>query len=91
MSKTKDIKVVYYVDIDDDTNKGTLCAIPSDKDMRDKEVVDFIANEIHAAFVSICHVTINDSKELAKGIAYHEYASVCEYEFGVEEIPLLEC
>lgn len=90
MSKTNNIKVVYYVDIDDDT-KGTLCAIPSDKDMRDKEVVDFIANEIHAAFVSICHVTINDSKELAKGIAYHEYASVCEYEFGVEEIPLLEC
>ena len=90
MSKTKDIKVVYYVDIDDDT-KGTLCAIPSDKDMRDKEVVDFIANEIHTAFVSICHVTINDSKELAKGIAYHEYASVCEYEFGIEEIPLLEC
>lgn len=90
MSKFNNIKVVYYIDIDDDT-KGILCAIPSDKDMRDKEVVDFIANEIHAAFVSICHVTINDSKELAEGIAYHEYASVCEYEFGIEEIPLLEC
>ena len=90
MSKTKDIKVVYYVDIDDDT-KGTLCAIPSDKDMRDKEVVDFIANEIHAAFASICHVTINDSEELANAIAHHKYASVCEYEFGIEEIPLLEC
>ena len=90
MSKTKDIKVVYYVDIDDDT-KSILCAIPSDKDMRHQEVVDFIANEIHAAFASICHVTINDSNELAKGIAHHEYASVCEYEFGVEEIPLLEC
>lgn len=90
MSKVKEIKVIYYVDTDDNT-KGALCAVSSDKDMRHQEVVDFIANEIHTAFASICHVTINDSKELAKAIAHHEYASVCEYEFGIEEIPLLEC
>ena len=71
MSKVKDIKVVYYVDTDDDV-KGTLCAVPSDKDMRSKEVIEFICKEIYGAL-------------------YHEIADAFEYEFGIEEIPLLEC
>lgn len=90
MSKTKDIKVVYYVDIDDDT-KGTLCAIPSDKDMRDNAVIDFIAEQIKSVFEPIHSLMGDHAKELAKAIAYHEFADIYEYEFGVEEIPLLEC
>ena len=86
----KDIKVVYYVDVDDDT-KGCLCAIPSDKNMRNNDVVDFIADEIHSVLGLSCHLTMEDCKELAVSIAYNQFANAHEYEFGVEEIPLLEC
>ena len=90
MSKVKDIKVVYYVDTDDDV-KGTLCAVPSDKDMRSKEVIEFICKEIYGALSPILHLGISDCEELAKSIAHHEIADAFEYEFGIEEIPLLEC
>lgn len=87
---SKNIKVIYYVDTDDDT-KGTLCAVPSDKDMRDPKVVDFIANEIKSVFETIHHLMGEHSVEIAKSIAHHEFANMYEYEFGIEEIPLLEC
>jgi len=90
MSKVKDIKVVYYVDTDDDV-KGTLCAVPSDKDMRSKEVIEFICKEIYVALSPILHISISDCEELAKSIVHHEIADAFEYEFGIEEIPLLEC
>jgi len=90
LNKVKEIKVVYYVDTDDDT-KGTLCAIPSDKDMRTKEVIEFICKEIYGVFSPILHLGISDCEELAKSIAHHEIADAFEYEFGIEEIPLLEC
>ncbi len=86
----KDIKVVYYVDTDDDT-KGALCSIPSDKDMRDPKVIAFIASEIKRVFESIHHLMGDHCEELAKAIAHHEFADMYEYEFGIEEIPLLEC
>ena len=90
LSKVKEIKVVYYVDTDDNT-KGTLCAIPSDKDMRTKEAIEFIAEQINIVFEPIHHLMSEHSKELAKAIAHHEFANMYEYEFGIEEIPLLEC
>lgn len=85
----KDIKVVYYVDVDDDT-KGCLCAIPSDKNMRNNDVVDFIADEIHSILGLICHLTMEDCKELAVSIAYNQFANTHEYEFGVEEIIMFD-
>lgn len=87
---SKDIKVVYYVDTDDDT-KGTLCAIPSDKDLRDSKIIDFIASEIKKVFEPIHHLMGEHSLEIAKSIAHHEFGDMYEYEFGIEEIPLLEC
>ena len=85
----KDIKVIYYVDSDDNT-KGTLCAIPSEWDMRTEGIINFIADEILSVFRDICHLKKNDAIELATTIAHHNYAASCEYEFGVEEIPLFE-
>ena len=90
MSKVKEIKVIYYVDTDDDT-KGTLCAIPSDKDLRSKEVIEFIRHEIYGVFSPTLHIGISESEEIAKAIAHHEFANIFEYEFGVEEIPMFEC
>lgn len=90
MSKVKEIKVVYYVDTDDDT-KTTLCAVPSDKDIRSKEVIEFIRCEIYGALSPILHISISDCEELAKSIVHHEIADAFEYEFGIEEIKLLEC
>ena len=86
----KQVKVIYYVDTDDDT-KGTICAIPSDKDLRSKEVIEFVAEQIKNVFEPIHHLMGEHSIGLAQSIAHYEYANVYEYEFGVEEIPLLEC
>ena len=90
MSKVKEIKVIYYVDTDDDT-KTTLCAVPSDKDIRSKEVIEFIRCEIYGALSPILHIGISDCEELAKSIVHHEIADAFEYEFGIEEIKLLDC
>jgi len=84
----EEIKVIYYVDTDDDT-KGTLCAIPSKKDMRDSAVIAKIAEQIKNVFEPIHQLMGEHSEEIAKAIAHHEYANMFEYEFGVEEIPLL--
>ena len=89
VNMNRSIKVVYYVDVDDDT-KGCLCAIPSDKDMRDNEVVEFIANEIKSVFEPIHNLMGEHSMELAKAIAHHEFADMYEYNFGIEEIPLFK-
>jgi hypothetical protein len=87
---SKDIKVIYYVDTDDDT-KSTICAIPSDKDLRSKEVIEFVAEQIKNVFEAIHHLMGEHSIGLAQSIAHYEYANMYEYEFGIEEIPLLEC
>lgn len=86
---SKQVKVVYYVDIDDNT-KGTLCAIPSYKDLREPNVIDAIASAIHESGILRPYFH-DDCQEVAKGIAYHESYCIGEYEFGIEEIPFLEC
>ena len=86
----KQVKVIYYVDTDDNT-KGTICAIPSDKDLRSKEVIEFVAEQIKNVFEPIHHLMGEHSIGLAQSIAHYEYANMYEYEFGIEEIPLLEC
>ena len=85
---SKNVKVVYYVDIDDNT-KGCLCAIPSDKDMRDSSVVQKVADTIVesgilAQFGGFAH-------NIANAVCHNGFANLAEYEFGVEEIPLIEC
>ena len=87
---SENIKVVYYVDNDDNT-KGTLCAIPSDKDLRSNDVTHFIANEIKSVFEPIHSLMGEHSLEMAKAIAHHEFAEMYEYSFGIEEIPLMKC
>jgi hypothetical protein len=83
---SKNIKVVYYVDTDDNT-KGCICAIPSDKDMRDPSVKLSISNEIKSVFGTNSMVSIH-SNEIASSIVHYKYASMKNYEFGIEEIPL---
>lgn len=90
MTTKKNIKVIYYVDLDDDT-KNCLCAVPCDKDVRNPDVVDMIAEQIKEVFEPTHSWMGEHSKELAKAIAHHEFANIFEYEFGVEEIPLIEC
>ena len=82
------VSIIYYVDIDDNT-KGCLCAVPSDKDLRDSSIIQKIAESILesgilAQFGGYAH-------DIAKAVCHHGFANLAEYEFGVEEIPLLEC
>ena len=60
----KNVKVVYYVDIDDNT-KGCLCAIPSDKDLRDSSVIQKVADEIKNVFEPIHQLMGEHSVDLA--------------------------
>ena len=82
------VNIIYYVDVDDNT-KGCLCAVPSDKDLRDSSIIQKIAESILesgilAQFGGYAH-------DIAKAVCHHGFANLAEYEFGVEEIPLLEC
>lgn len=82
------INVVYYVDTEDNT-KGILCAIPSDKDLRSDDVVENIVEELKSTFAHNSLTTIH-AHSIALSIAQHNYASMKDYEFGVEEIPFFE-
>ena len=85
------IKVLYYVDTDDNT-KGALMAFPSDKDLRNLDTIEQIGQVLHAANfgerIGICN-------SVAYELVYHGSAELtCQmgnYEFGWEETELLEC
>ena len=83
------IKVLYYVDTKDNT-KGSVCAIPSDKDMRNAVVINKIAEEIRGCFAHNSLVSIH-SISIAKSISHFDYANMDDYEFGVEEVEVIEC
>ena len=87
---SKNVNIVYYVDTKDNT-KGCLCAIPSDKDLRNSSVIQNVADEIKNVFEPIHHLIGEHSVNLATAVCHHGYSNIFEYEFGVEEIPLIEC
>lgn len=84
---SKNVKVVYYVDTDDNT-KGCICAIPSDKDMRDPSVIENVTSTIVES--GILAQFSGFAYEISKAVCHHGYANFKDYEFGVEEIPLIE-
>ena len=87
---SKNVKVVYYVDTKDNT-KGSICAIPSDKDMRDKDIILKIANEIEESGILNDRMKRVNIHSIAFAIAHGYGCEAFEYEFDVEEIPLIEC
>jgi hypothetical protein len=83
---TKKVNIVYYVDTDDNT-KGPICAIPSDKDLRDSSVIEkitcaIVESGILAQFSGFAY-------EIAKAVTHHGFSNLNEYEFGVEETELI--
>jgi len=82
----KNVKIIYYVDINTDI-KESLCAIPSEIDMRGSEVVNAVAETIGEVF-SHNDFIVEHKTDIAKTIAHHEFANIFEYEFGVEETTL---
>ncbi len=87
---TKKVNIIYYVDTDDNT-KGSICAIPSDKDLRNSSVIKNVADEIKNVFEPIHHLMGEHSIDLAKAVCYHGYSNIFKYEFGIEEVPLIMC
>ena len=90
MAMSKNVNIVYYVDTNDNT-KGSICAIPSDKDMRDKDIISKIANEIEESGILNDRMKRVNIRSVAFAIAHGYSCEAFEYEFGVEEIPLIEC
>ena len=84
---TKTIKIIYYVDSDDNT-KGALMAYPSDKDLRDKETCKDIANVLHEANFGSQNVCAIIAWELAHNGMAETICSMGSYEFGIEETEL---
>lgn len=85
----KNVNIVYYVDIDDNT-KGNICAIPSDIDMRDPNIIEKVANAISEVLSPIRPEVEEHKISIATAIAHHKFSNLYDYEFGVEEAALIE-
>ena len=85
---SKSINIIYFVDKTDNT-KSSICAVTSDKDLRSVDVVANLTEELKSTFAHNSLTTIH-AHSIALSIAHHKYAEMKEYEFGVEEIPMLE-
>lgn len=86
---SKNINIIYYVDTKDNT-KGSICAIPSDKDLRDAKVINELSNALWEGNFG----NMDDSKIIALEIAYNgsakTFCRMGKYEFGIEETELFE-
>ena len=82
------IKVLYYVDTDDNT-KGALMAFPSDKDLRSLDTIEQIGQVLHEANFG---ERIGISNSVDYELVYHGSAELtCQmgnYAFGWEETEL---
>lgn len=85
---SKNVKVVCYVDTKDST-KGCLCAIPSDKDARKNDVIQKVADCIVES--GLLAQFSAHAIDVAKAVIHHGFSNINEYEFGIEEVPLIEC
>ena len=85
----KKIKHIYFVDGGDNT-KGTICAFEEHIDMRHKDCINAIVENLKEVFQGNLFMR-KHAKEIAEQIAYFEYAVFDEYDFGVEETTLFEC
>lgn len=86
----KKVNVIFYVDADDNT-KENICAIPSDEDMRDKDIISKIAVEIECSGILNNRMNRVDIHSIASAIAHGYSCEAFEYRFGVDEVPLIEC
>ena len=87
MSKT--IKIIYYVDSDDNT-KGSLMAYPSDKDLRDFNTIEEIANTLVEANFGYKNNCESIAWEIAHIGCSETLCRMGKYEFGIEETELFE-
>lgn len=82
------IKVLYYVDSDDNTN-GNLMAFPSEKDLRNTETIEQIGKVLYEGHFGD---NIGVSNSVAWKVVYNGTTELtCQmgnYEFGWEEIEL---
>jgi len=79
------IKNIYYVDENDNTKDNVLAV---SGDIRKQEVIDKIAEKLGDMFSFATYILLH-KEEIAKCIAYHNFANIYEYTFGVEEIDFL--
>ncbi len=86
MNKTT-IKNIYYVDENDNT-KDNVLAVSGDIDIRKPEVIGKIAEKLGDTFSFAPYILLH-KEEIARCIAYHNFANIYEYTFGVEEIDFL--
>lgn len=89
-SMSKTIKIIYYVDVDDNT-KGALIAFPSDKDLRDFDTIKQIGQALHNAnFGEKIGISNSIAYEIAHNGSAEETFAMGNYEFGIEETELFE-
>ena len=84
----KKINHIYFVDGGDNT-KGTICAFEAHIDMRHKDCINIITENIIEVFQG-CVFMREHAKDIAEQIAYCGYAVLDQYDFGVEATTLFE-
>ena len=82
------VNIIYYVDTDDNT-KGSICAIPSDKDMRNQLILDKATECLEESGILGQYNMF--AYDIIKAVTHHGFSNFGEYQFGVEETELLEC
>jgi hypothetical protein len=85
----KKIKHIFYVDGADNT-KDTICAFEEHIDLRHKECIEVITEKVKEVFQGNVFMT-EHAKDIAEQVAYCDYTTIDQYDFGVEEITLFEC
>ena len=85
---TKNVKVLFYVDVDDNTKTMAL-AFDSELDLRDKEHIKKAAEALEVAGFGSSFVC----ETIAWEVIYHGSAilncTMGKYEFGFEEVELI--
>lgn len=84
---TKKVNIVYYVDINNN-NKGTICAIPSDKDMRNQLILDKATECLEESGILGQYNMF--AYDIIKAVMHHGFSNFAEYQFGVEETELID-
>lgn len=89
MNNNKTIKVLYHVDIDDNT-KTPFMAFESDKELRNIEVIEQIGEQIELHGFGKRGVCNSVAWELVHNGSAVLTCIMGEYEFGIDEVELFK-
>lgn len=91
MKERNFIKVVYFVDTEDNNHKDELCAFDENKYMDKEELAKAINQQIEEALFLdyLKDDELETFNEIGRSLAYNGYAQCKEYVFGINMIEII--